>query len=50
MAHVRNEDVLQRVREEISVLPTIKRRKTSWIGYILPSNYFPKHVIERKIE
>ena len=32
---VRNEEVLHRVKEERSVIHTIKRRKANWIGHIL---------------
>jgi hypothetical protein len=37
------------VKEERNILHTIKRRKTSWIGHILPRNCLLKHVIEGKI-
>jgi len=43
--HVRNEELLHRVKEERNILHTIKRRKANWIGHCLL-----KHVIERKIE
>jgi len=46
---VKNE-VLQRVKEEKNILQTIKRWKVKWIGHFLPRIYFPKHIIERKIE
>jgi hypothetical protein len=48
--HVRNEEVLQRVREERSILPTVKRRKANWNGHILRRNHLLKCVIEGKIE
>ncbi|GFG32607.1 hypothetical protein Cfor_04723, partial [Coptotermes formosanus] len=32
--HVRNEEVLHRVKEERNMLQTIKRRKGNWIGHI----------------
>jgi len=48
--HVRNEEVLQRVKEERNILQTIKRRKTKWIGNILCRSFHLKHVIGRKIE
>jgi hypothetical protein len=48
--HVRNEEVLQRVREEKNILQTIKRWKTDWIGYTLRRNCLLKHAIEGKIE
>jgi len=47
--HVRNEEVLQRVKEEWNVLQTIRRR-ANWIGHILHRNCLLKHVIEGKIE
>jgi hypothetical protein len=47
--HVRNEEVLQRVKEEGNILHTVKRRKATWIGNILRRNCRLKHVIEGKI-
>jgi hypothetical protein len=49
-AHVRNEEVLFRVKEERNILHTIKRRKANWIGHILRRNCLLKHVIEGKLE
>jgi hypothetical protein len=46
---VRNEEVLQRVKEERNNLKTIKRRKASWIGHFLRRNCLLKHVIEGEI-
>ena len=46
---MRNE-VLQRVKEEMNILQTIKRRKPKWIAYILHRNCLLKHVIEEKTE
>jgi hypothetical protein len=48
--HVRNEEVLHRVKEERNIIPTIKRRKTNWIGHILRRNCLLNHVIEGKLE
>jgi len=48
--HVRDEEVLQRVREERNVLHTANRRKGNWIGYILCRNCLLKEFIERKVE
>ena len=42
---VRNLEELQRVKEDRSILQTIKRRKANWIGHILPTNCLLKHVI-----
>jgi len=47
---VRNEEVLQRVKEERNILPAVKRRKPNWIGDILRRNCLLKHVIEGQIE
>ena len=47
---VRNEEVLQKVKEESDIIHTVKRRKTSWIGHIVRRNWLLKHVIEGKIE
>jgi len=46
---VRNE-VLQRVKEERNILPTVKRRRANWIGHICLRNCLLKHVTDRKIE
>jgi hypothetical protein len=35
---VRNEEVLHRVKGEMSILYTTKRRKVNWIGYVLRRN------------
>jgi hypothetical protein len=47
---VRNEEVLNRVKEERTILHTIKRRKATWIGHILRRNCLLKRVIEGKLE
>ena len=46
---VRNEEVLQRVREERNILHTVNRRKANWIGDILRTNCLLQDVIERNI-
>jgi hypothetical protein len=46
---VRNEEVLERVKEERNVLQTIKGWKANLIGHLLRRNCPLKHVIERKI-
>ena len=48
--HVRNKDVLQRVKEERNILHTINRRNAKKIGHILRRNCLLKHVIEGKLE
>ena len=47
---VRNEEVLQRVKEERNILPTVERRKANWIVNSLRRNYILKHVVEGKVE
>jgi len=47
---VGNEEVLQRVKEERSILHRIKRRKIDCIGHILRRDWLLKRVIEVKIE
>jgi hypothetical protein len=46
---VRNEEVLQRVKEERIFLHTIKKSRDTWHGHILRRNYLPKRVIEGKM-
>jgi len=47
--HVRNEDVLLRVKEQRSILHEIRKRKANWIGHILRRNCLLQWVIEEKI-
>jgi len=44
--HVRNEKVLQRVKEERKIEQIIKRKMACWIGHIMCRNCLLKHVIE----
>jgi len=46
---VRNDEVLQRFKEERNIIQTIKSRKANWIGHILRRNCLLKHVIGGKI-
>jgi len=46
---VKNEEVLQRVKENMNILYTIKRRKATWSGHIVSRNCLLKHIIEGKI-
>jgi hypothetical protein len=48
--HVRNEEVLLRVKEQKNVLREISKQKANWIGHILHRNYFLQRVIEGKIK
>jgi hypothetical protein len=45
--HVRNKDVLLRVREQRNILHEIRKRKANWIGHILR---FLQRVTEGKIQ
>jgi hypothetical protein len=36
--HVKNEDVLVRVKEQRNILHEIRKRKANWIGHILRRN------------
>jgi len=45
---VRNEEVLQSVKEQRYILHTIKIRKAHWIGHILCGNCLLKQVMEGK--
>ena len=48
--HVRNEDVLFRVKEQRNILHEIRKQKTNWIGYILRRNCLLQRVTEGKIQ
>jgi len=48
--HVRNEDVLLRVKEQRNILHEIRKRKANWIGHILRRNCLLQRVIEGKIQ
>jgi hypothetical protein len=48
--HVRNEEVLLRVKEQRNILHEISKRKAKWIGYILRRNCLLQRVIGGKIK
>jgi hypothetical protein len=48
--HVRNEYVLLRVKEQMSILHEIRKRKAKWIGHILRRNCLLQRVTEGKIK
>ena len=48
--HVRNEEVLLRVKEQRNILHELRKRKANWIGHILRRNCLLKQVIEGKIK
>jgi len=48
--HVRNEEVLLRVKEQMHILHERSKRKANWIGHILRRNCLLQQVIEGKIK
>jgi hypothetical protein len=48
--HVRNEDVLLRVKEQGKILHDIRKGKANWIGHILRRNCFLQRVTEGNIQ
>jgi len=48
--HVRNEEVLLRVKEQSNILYEISKWKANWIGHILRRNCLLQWVIEGKME
>jgi hypothetical protein len=48
--HVRNEELLLRVKEQRNILHEIRKWKANWIGHILRRNCLLHRVIEGKIE
>ena len=48
--HVRNEDVLHRVKEQRNILHEIRKQKANWIGHILRKNCLLQRVIEGKLK
>jgi len=48
--HVRNEDVLLKVKEQRNIPHEMRKRKANWIGPFLPRNCLLQRVIEGKIK
>jgi hypothetical protein len=48
--HVRNEEVLLRVKEQRNILHKISQWKANWIGHILLRNCLLQQVIKGKIQ
>jgi hypothetical protein len=48
--HVRNEEVLLRVKKQRYILHEINKRKDNWIGYVLRRNCLLRQVIEGMIK
>jgi hypothetical protein len=47
--HVRDEEVILRVKGQRNILHEISKRKANWIGHILRRNYLLHQVIKGKI-
>jgi hypothetical protein len=47
--HVRNEEVLLRVKEQRNIVDEISKRKANWIGHILRRNCLLQRVIKGNI-
>ena len=48
--HVRNEEVLLRVKEQRNILHEISKRKANWIGQIVRRNCLLQRVIKGKVK
>jgi len=48
--HVRNGEVLYRVKGERGILRRVNRRKGEWIGHILHRNCLLKHCFDGKVK
>ena len=48
--HVRNEEVLLKVKEKRNIVHEISKRKANWIGHILCRNCLLQRVTEGKIK
>ena len=48
--HVRNEEVLLRVKEQRNILHEIRKWKANWIGHILRRNCLLQRATEEKIQ
>jgi hypothetical protein len=44
--HVKNEEILLRVKEQRNILHEISKGKANWIGHILYRNWLLRQVIE----
>jgi hypothetical protein len=48
--HVRNKEVLLKIKEQRNILHEISKQKANWIGLILCRNCLLRQVIEGKIK
>jgi hypothetical protein len=46
--HVRNEEVLLRVKEQRNILHEISKRKAKWIGHIFVESAFYKELLKER--
>ena len=46
--HVRNEDVLLRVKEQRNILHEIRKRKVNWIGHIFVETAFYNGLLKER--
>jgi hypothetical protein len=46
--HVRNEEVLLRVKEQRNILHEIRKRKANWIGHILRKTAFCNGLLKER--
>ena len=46
--HVRNEDVLLRVKEQRNILHEIRKRKANWISHILRKNCLLQRLLKER--
>jgi hypothetical protein len=46
--HVRNEEVLLRVKEQRNILREISKRKANWIGHIFVETAFYDRLLEER--
>lgn len=50
MIRIRHYEVLRRIGQERSIMKMIKKRKTSWKGYVLRMNCLLQRIMEGKVE
>jgi hypothetical protein len=48
--HVRNKEILLRVKKQRNILREVRKRKANWIGHILRRNCLLQRVTEGKIQ
>jgi hypothetical protein len=48
--HVKNEEILLRVKEQRNILHEISKQMANWIGHILHRNFLLQRIIKEKIK